>query len=118
LDGSKTETHKDILTRELEAVGIRLNRSPPQIYFKKKKTGGISFSSTARDARRDCLFVCAQVRKPAASDPSCRLCTQVALTHMDEKLVNSIMHGALLRGHPPSSVLLRAALRCTLQRSR
>jgi hypothetical protein len=55
LDGSKTETHKDILTRELEAVGIRLNRSPPQIYFKKKKTGGISFSSTARGAWRACL---------------------------------------------------------------
>ena len=64
LDASKTEHHKTILTRELEAVGIRLNRSPPQVYFKRNKTGGISFSST------------------------------VPLTHMDEKLVNNILHGA------------------------
>ena len=64
LDATKTEHHKAILTRELEAVGIRLNRSPPQVYFKRNKTGGISFSST------------------------------VPLTHMDEKLVSSILHGA------------------------
>jgi hypothetical protein len=62
LDASKSDQHKIILTRELEAVGIRLNRSPPQIYFKKNKTGGISFSST------------------------------VALTHLDEKLVDQILH--------------------------
>ena len=29
---------REILTRELESVGIRLNRRPPDIYFKKKKT--------------------------------------------------------------------------------
>lgn len=62
LDATKTEQHKAILTRELEAVGIRLNRSPPQVYFKRNKTGGISFSST------------------------------VPLTHMDEKLVCQILH--------------------------
>lgn len=26
---------------ELESVGIRLNRKPPNIYFRKKKTGGV-----------------------------------------------------------------------------
>lgn len=30
--------HKEILTRELEAVGIRLNQKPPEVYFVKKKT--------------------------------------------------------------------------------
>ena len=45
LDASKPDFHRDILTRELESVGIRLNRNPPNIYFKKKKTGGISFNS-------------------------------------------------------------------------
>ena len=35
-----------ILTRELESVGIRLNRKPPNLYFKRKKTGGVSISST------------------------------------------------------------------------
>lgn len=38
LDATKPHTHKEILTRELESVGIRLNRSAPNIYFKKKKT--------------------------------------------------------------------------------
>ncbi|GFR48130.1 hypothetical protein Agub_g9964 [Astrephomene gubernaculifera] len=46
LDATKPLYHKQILTRELEAVGIRLNRSPPNIYFKKRKTGGVSINST------------------------------------------------------------------------
>ncbi|EXC04964.1 Developmentally regulated G-protein 1 [Morus notabilis] len=62
LDASKSEGHRQILTKELEAVGLRLNKRPPQIYFKKKKTGGISFNST------------------------------VPLTHVDEKLCYQILH--------------------------
>uniref|UniRef100_A0A6N2MWT9 OBG-type G domain-containing protein n=1 Tax=Salix viminalis TaxID=40686 RepID=A0A6N2MWT9_SALVM len=62
LDASKSEGHRQILTRELEAVGLRLNKRPPQIYFKKKKTGGISFNST------------------------------LTLTHIDEKLCYQILH--------------------------
>eukprot|EP00878_Enallax_costatus_P004884 GHUV01005138.1.p1 GENE.GHUV01005138.1~~GHUV01005138.1.p1 ORF type:complete len:399 (+),score=124.80 GHUV01005138.1:209-1405(+) len=46
LDATKPWYHKEILTRELESVGMRLNRSPPNIYFKKKKTGGVSINST------------------------------------------------------------------------
>ncbi|CAN1286799.1 Developmentally-regulated G-protein 2 [Linum perenne] len=62
LDASKSEGHRQILTKELEAVGLRLNKRPPQIYFKKKKTGGISFNST------------------------------LSLTHVDEKLCYQILH--------------------------
>lgn len=62
LDASKSDNHRQILTRELNAVGIRLNKKPPQIYFKKKKTGGITFSTT------------------------------VPLTHMDERLAYQILH--------------------------
>ncbi|KAK4410482.1 Developmentally-regulated G-protein 1 [Sesamum angolense] len=62
LDASKSEGHRQILTRELEAVGLRLNKRPPQIYFKKKKTGGISFNST------------------------------LPLNHVDEKLCYQILH--------------------------
>ncbi|GJM94112.1 hypothetical protein PR202_ga10728 [Eleusine coracana subsp. coracana] len=62
LDASKSEGHRQILTRELEAVGLRLNKRPPQIYFKRKKTGGISFNTTA------------------------------PLTHIDEKLCYQILH--------------------------
>jgi ribosome-interacting GTPase 1 len=37
LDGAREENnqHRDILSRELETMGIRLNRTPPDIYFKK-----------------------------------------------------------------------------------
>lgn len=45
LDASRPAAHRAILTRELEAVGMRLNRRPPRIYFKKKKTGGIAFNA-------------------------------------------------------------------------
>lgn len=102
----QSEGHRQILTKELEAVGLRLNQRPPQvslcpkgyfgvhdtkhifyisiyvgclyfsphflmnselciswqIYFKKKKTGGISFNST------------------------------MPLTHVDEKLCYQILH--------------------------
>ncbi len=40
--------HRNILTAELEMMGIRLNRSPPDIYFKKKATGGIKFNATCQ----------------------------------------------------------------------
>ena len=64
LDASKSDAHRAILTRELEAVGIRLNRGQPAITLSRKKTGGISQSST------------------------------VALTHLDEKMVEQILRGA------------------------
>ncbi len=50
-----------ILTRELEAVGIRLNRPPPHIYFKKRKTGGVSINAT------------------------------LPLTHLDDKLIQRVL---------------------------
>lgn len=40
--------HREILENELETVGLRLNREPPDIYFKKKNGGGITFNSTVR----------------------------------------------------------------------
>lgn len=47
LDATKPEDQRQILERELEAVGIRLNRQPPNIYFKVKKQGGLKFNSTS-----------------------------------------------------------------------
>ena len=46
LDAIKGDVQKELLTKELEAVGIRLNKTLPNIYFKEKKGGGISFNST------------------------------------------------------------------------
>jgi len=62
LDATKKDIHKDLLERELEAVGIRLNIRKPDIYFKEKKTGGVSFTATCN------------------------------LTNMDEKMVRTILH--------------------------
>ncbi|PKU30715.1 hypothetical protein llap_18980 [Limosa lapponica baueri] len=62
LDATKGEVQRALLEKELESVGIRLNKSKPNIYFKPKKGGGISFNST------------------------------VTLTQCSEKLVQLILH--------------------------
>ena len=46
LDVLKPLTHKRIIERELEGFGIRLNAQPPNITFKRKDKGGISYTST------------------------------------------------------------------------
>lgn len=50
LDATKSEHQRESLEKELEAVGIRLNKEKPNIYYKKKETGGIkiTFTSPAR----------------------------------------------------------------------
>jgi len=50
LDASKERgaKHRQILEMELNAVGIRLNETPPDVYFKRKNTGGVKFSSTVK----------------------------------------------------------------------
>ncbi len=48
LDASKSTKHRELLEIELEAVGIRVNTHRPNIYFKVKKGGGISFNATVK----------------------------------------------------------------------
>lgn len=38
LDGAKegVNQHRKILERELETVGLRLNKSPPNVYFRQE----------------------------------------------------------------------------------
>ncbi|XP_045771796.1 developmentally-regulated GTP-binding protein 2 [Maniola jurtina] len=62
LDATKPYVHRQLLERELESVGIRLNKNKPNIYFKVKKGGGLSFNSTCQ------------------------------LTKVDEKMVQMILH--------------------------
>uniref|UniRef100_A0A915BIM6 Developmentally-regulated GTP-binding protein 2 n=1 Tax=Parascaris univalens TaxID=6257 RepID=A0A915BIM6_PARUN len=62
LDAVKGEEQKGLLEKELEAVGIRLNKRPPHIYLKQKKIGGVKFTHT------------------------------VPLTYCHEKLVMTILH--------------------------
>ena len=42
LDVLKPLGHKKILENELEGFGIRMNKAPPNIIFKKKDKGGIN----------------------------------------------------------------------------
>ncbi|KAJ2769025.1 Ribosome-interacting GTPase 2 [Coemansia nantahalensis] len=50
LDATKSHLQRSLLERELEAVGIRLNKPPPNIYFKVKKGGGISYNATCKQS--------------------------------------------------------------------
>ncbi|KAF8357039.1 hypothetical protein PRIPAC_92034, partial [Pristionchus pacificus] len=62
LDAGKGEIQKALLEKELDSVGIRLNKKPPNIYVKIKKVGGVKFTNT------------------------------VPLTHCSEKLIMHIFH--------------------------
>ncbi|KAK3692737.1 P-loop containing nucleoside triphosphate hydrolase protein [Podospora appendiculata] len=46
LDVNKPLTDKRVIENELEGFGIRINKSPPNITFKKKDKGGLNISST------------------------------------------------------------------------
>ena len=46
LDVMKPLTHKKIIERELEGFGIRLNKTKPDIYLKKKDKGGVTISKS------------------------------------------------------------------------
>lgn len=44
LDATKRAEQRALLEAELEAVGIRLNQEPPNIYLKPKKAGGVKIT--------------------------------------------------------------------------
>lgn len=62
LDASKGTVQRRLLEQELEAVGIRLNRGPPDIAFHVKPGGGLKINSV------------------------------VPLTHLDNRLIAGILH--------------------------
>eukprot|EP00915_Cephaloidophora_sp_WS-2016_P000908 GHVH01001195.1.p2 GENE.GHVH01001195.1~~GHVH01001195.1.p2 ORF type:complete len:211 (+),score=41.70 GHVH01001195.1:70-702(+) len=45
LDATKDDSQKEKLEKELEAVGIRLNKTKPRITVVRKKTGGVQVNS-------------------------------------------------------------------------
>lgn len=45
LDVLKPLGHKKLIEHELEGFGLRLNKQPPNIYFKKKDKGGINLNA-------------------------------------------------------------------------
>jgi uncharacterized protein len=62
LDATKGDIQKNLIEIELASMGIRLNTSPPNIYFRIKKAGGISYNAI------------------------------VKTTYLDEKIVYNILH--------------------------
>jgi uncharacterized protein len=53
LDATKKAEQRALLEAELEAVGIRLNREPPNIYLKPKKAGGMKINFAQPPKRLD-----------------------------------------------------------------
>ncbi len=58
LDATKRAEQRALLEAELEAVGIRLNQDPPNIYLKQKKAGGmkITFSAPPKNLDEKMLY--------------------------------------------------------------
>jgi hypothetical protein len=53
LDCLKPISHKKLIEHELEGFGIRLNKKPPAITFRKKEKGGINFTTTIANPKLD-----------------------------------------------------------------
>lgn len=53
LDCQKGDAQKKKLTAELESVGIRLNKSKPNISIHPQKTGGVQFNQTVKGTKID-----------------------------------------------------------------
>jgi len=53
LDALKPLTHKRIIENELEGFGIRLNKKPPNITFRRKDKGGLNFTHTVQPNHLD-----------------------------------------------------------------
>ena len=53
LDVLKPLQHKRLIEKELEGFGIRLNKDPPQIGFRKKEKGGINLQVLCQQSELD-----------------------------------------------------------------
>ena len=53
LDVLKPLQHKRLIEKELEGFGIRLNKEPPQIGFRKKEKGGINLQVLCQQSELD-----------------------------------------------------------------
>lgn len=58
LDCLKPISHKKLIEKELEGFGIRLNKRPPGITFRRKDKGGVSLTTTISEPKLDldCKF--------------------------------------------------------------
>jgi len=65
LDATKDDAQRQMLTKELEDVGIRLNKHRPRISITRTKTGGFRYNTTVpvNDLSRDVCFSILQTYK-------------------------------------------------------
>merc|ERR1719229_2229338 len=58
LDATKDDAQRNLLTKELEDVGIRLNKERPKLSVTKTKTGGLKYNSTCKvtELTRDVVY--------------------------------------------------------------
>lgn len=70
LDVNKPLVDKRVIENELEGFGIRINKSPPNIVFRKKDKGGIAITSTVplTNISQDVGFMCFKVLGIRADD--------------------------------------------------
>lgn len=80
LDATKSEEQKRLLELELDAVGIRLNKSKPDVVFKRKTTGGVSYILLFSKTWINLMF-------------QITFNTTVKLTKTDEKTIRTILAG-------------------------
>lgn len=60
LDATKSDVQRGLLEKEMDAVGIRINTAPPDVYFKAKKAGGVAFNATVpltKVTEKTCLAI-------------------------------------------------------------
>ena len=82
LDATKSEEQKRLLEIELDAVGIRLNTTKPDVVFKKKTTGGV------------CVIISDHTSNTYFSNyDKITFNTTVKLTKTDEKTIRTILAG-------------------------
>eukprot|EP00183_Erythrolobus_madagascarensis_P000498 CAMPEP_0185852492 /NCGR_PEP_ID=MMETSP1354-20130828/14918_1 /TAXON_ID=708628 /ORGANISM="Erythrolobus madagascarensis, Strain CCMP3276" /LENGTH=371 /DNA_ID=CAMNT_0028553741 /DNA_START=63 /DNA_END=1178 /DNA_ORIENTATION=- len=53
LDAAKPASHKRLIEHELEGFGIRLNKTAPNIVFRRKDRGGVAFSTAVQATHLD-----------------------------------------------------------------
>ena len=75
LDATKPLTHRKLIEHELFGMGIRLNKEPPKITFKKKDRGGIAFTPNNNG---DTTYL--------DTETVTNICKEYNITHADVKL--------------------------------
>ena len=53
LDVLKPLGHKKLIEHELEGFGLRLNKQPPNIHFRKKDKGGVNLNAMVPQSELD-----------------------------------------------------------------